>query len=64
MNLNSVEYYHIRNVQGDIIGLFNGAQAGDSILHSRIESPDNISWDLGGRKGYYNSKIIYFAVSN
>ncbi|MDP4147170.1 MAG: hypothetical protein Q8936_22290 [Bacillota bacterium] len=23
MNLNSVEYYYIRNAQGDIIGLFN-----------------------------------------
>ena len=36
---------------------------GDSILHAVGETPDTISWDCGTQIGYYDSKIIYFAIS-
>ena len=36
---------------------------GDSILHAAGETPDTISWDCGTQIGYYDSKIIYFAIS-
>lgn len=37
-------------------------RSGDGILHKTGENPNNISWDLGTFKNYYDSKIIYFAI--
>ena len=37
---------------------------GDSILHDLGQTPDTISWDLNDQIGYYDSKIVYFAISN
>ncbi len=34
-------------------------------LHHKVgETPDNISWDLDGYIGYYDSDIIYIAISD
>lgn len=36
---------------------------GNSILHASGKNPNNISWDLGNLINYYNSKIIYLAIT-
>ena len=37
---------------------------GNSIKHNKGKNPNNISWDLGDHKNYYNSNIIYMAITN
>lgn len=37
--------------------------SGSSVYHNS-GNPSTISWDCGSIKGYYNSNIIYFAISN
>ena len=37
---------------------------GDALVHEIGETPETISWDRGNRIGYYDSEIIYFAISN
>ena len=36
---------------------------GNSILHTKGKNPDKISWDLGPIKKYYDSRIIYLAIT-
>ena len=36
---------------------------GDSILHAFGKNPNNISWNLGNLKNYYNSNVIYLAIT-
>jgi len=36
---------------------------GNSILHAFGKNPNNLPWDLGNLKNYYNSKIIYLAIT-
>ena len=35
---------------------------GATVLHQE-GNPNTISWDLDNIKGYYDSKIIYFAIT-
>ena len=35
---------------------------GDSIRHEVGETPDDLSWDLGNIRNYYDSGIIYYAI--
>ena len=36
---------------------------GNSIIHYVRENPDTLSWDLDNLKGYYDSDIVYIAVT-
>ncbi len=60
---NKYDYYFMKQNNDGTWAEKHGIR-GNSIKHKKGKNPDNISWDLGKYKNYYNSNIIYMAITN
>ena len=60
---NALYDYHLMVQHSDGRWSEKNGQGGDSIVHKQGETPDTLSWDLMDIEGYYDSDIIYLAVT-
>lgn len=70
-NSNGIYDYHFMsqfsdNTWGEKHGIYDRATDGRSVQHKQGENPDNILWDssYGAGDGFYDSKIVYIAITN